>query len=83
VDRIPFSFSQPGTLSTVLCNSGFQNVDKSPKHALDLAGKAASRWELVWPVTTPSLPFLGRILAEKRSEIDAKVLAAIGKYVDS
>jgi hypothetical protein len=33
-------------------------------------------------VSTPFLPFLGRIPEDRRSQIDAEVLAAIGKYAD-
>lgn len=49
---------------------------------MDLAGKPEEVWELMQAVSTPFLPLLGRISEERRSEIDADVLAAIGRHAN-
>jgi SAM-dependent methyltransferase len=79
----PFKFGQPGGLSAVLRKAGFRNVEEEMKSLpWTWPGTAEEVWEQAQAVTTPFLPLLQRIPAEKRAEIDRDVITAIQQYAD-
>jgi ubiquinone/menaquinone biosynthesis C-methylase UbiE len=79
----PFRFAQPGSLASVLHQSGLQEVEEQSRTLpWTWPGKPEEVWELMQAVATPFLPLLGRIREENRSEIDAEVLSAMGRYAD-
>jgi len=79
----PFRFAQPGSLASVLHQSGLQEVEEQSRTLpWTWPGKPEEVWELMQAVATPFLPLLGRIREENRSEIDAEVLSAMSRYAD-
>lgn len=82
-EQDPFRFAQPGSLASVLHESGLQEVEEQSRTLpWTWPGKPEEVWELMQAVATPFLPLLGRIREENRSEIDAEVLSAMGRYAD-
>jgi ubiquinone/menaquinone biosynthesis C-methylase UbiE len=79
----PFKFSQPGSLSSVMQKAGFVEVEEKVK-ALPWTwpGTAEEVWEQAQAVSTPFLPLMQRVPAEKRDEVDREVIAAIQQYAD-
>jgi len=79
----PFKFARPGSLSSVLRKAGCNNVEEETKTLpWTWPGTADEVWQQMQAVTTPFLPLLQRVGAEKRDEIDHAVRAAIQPYVD-
>jgi len=78
----PFRFAEPGSLSRVLREAGFAEVDEETR-TLPWAwpGTPEEVWEQAQAVSTPFLPLLQRVPVEKWDEINRAVYAAIGKYV--
>ncbi len=78
----PFRFAEPGSLVKVLREAGFHDVGEDIRSVeWTWKGTPAEVWEQARAVATPFLPMLKRVPAEKWSEIDREVCAAIGKYV--
>lgn len=79
----PFKFAQPGSLSSVLRKAGFHRVEEETKSLpWTWPGAAEEVWEQVQAVSTPYLPLLQRIPAEKRDEVNRDVHQAIQRYVE-
>ncbi len=80
----PFRFAQPGSLSSVLQNAGFGNIQEETKSLpWTWPGTAEEVWEQMQAVATPFLPLLQRIPRSKRDEIDDEVIEAIQQYADA
>ncbi len=79
----PFRFSRPGSLSSVLRKAGFSDVAEETRTLpWTWPGAAEEVWEQAQAVTTPFLPLLQRVPAEKRDEINRDVIMAIQRYAD-
>ena len=78
----PFRFAEPGSLSRVLREAGFAEVEEETRTLpWSWPGTPEEVWEQAQAVSTPFLPLLQRVPVEKWDEINRAVYAAIGKYV--
>ncbi len=78
----PFRFAAPGSLSRVLRDAGFREVQEETKTvAWTWPGTAQEVWEQAQAVSVPFRPMLDRVPAEFWPEIHAEVHAAIEKFV--
>lgn len=78
-----FVFGQPGVLAQKLTNAGFKAVEeKFSTQPWIWPGTPAEVWEYFQDVAVPFAPLLKSIPPEKRNDIDAAVLQAIGRYYD-
>jgi len=79
----PFKFSRPGSLSSLLRQSGFNHVEEETKTLpWTWPGTAEEVWQQAQAVSTPFLPLLQRVPPEKRDEVDREVITAIQQYAD-
>jgi SAM-dependent methyltransferase len=79
----PFKFSQPGTLSSALRQAGFPEVDEQTKQvAWTWDGPAEEVWEYARSISTPFLPLLERVPADKWDEINREIYGAVNRYRD-
>jgi SAM-dependent methyltransferase len=80
----PFRYAEPGSLATVLRGAGFRDIEEETKTLpWTWPGTAEEVWEQAQAVTVPFRPLLERVPADKWPEINAEVMAAVGKYSDS
>jgi SAM-dependent methyltransferase len=78
----PFRFAQPGSLSAVLRNAGFREVEEETKTVpWTWPGTPDEVWEQARAVSVPFRPMLERVPADMWPQIHEEVRAAIGKYV--
>jgi SAM-dependent methyltransferase len=78
----PFRFAQPGSLSRILREAGFSEVEEETRTLpWTWPGTAQEVWEQAKAVSTPFLPMLERVPPEKWDEINRAVYVAIGDYV--
>lgn len=78
----PFRFAEPGSLSCILCEAGFTEVEEETRTLpWTWPGTPQEVWEQAQAVSTPFLPLMQRVPMEKWDEINRAVYAAIGKYV--
>lgn len=78
-----FRFSQPGSLTAVLRQAGFQRVEeRTVTVPWTWPGTPQEVWDYFRQVTAPFRSFLAGIPPEKAEQVDAEVLAAIGRYYD-
>jgi len=77
----PCRYAARGSLSNVLRQAGFHAVEEETKTLpWTWPGTAEEIWELTQSVSTPFLPMLKRIPAEKRAQVDQEVVRAVQKY---
>ena len=77
----PFRFADPGGLSQALRQSSFADVQEDTRTVpWTWPGTAEEVWEQLKAVTTPFLPLLKRVPAEKWPAINAEVHTAIRRY---
>jgi ubiquinone/menaquinone biosynthesis C-methylase UbiE len=77
----PFKFAKSGSLSAVLRQAGFRDVDEQTIEVpWTWPGTAEEVWEQARAVATPFLPLLGRVPADRWEEINRDVYAAINRY---
>jgi SAM-dependent methyltransferase len=77
----PFRFSQPGSLSAVLREAGFNQVDEDTRNLpWTWPGTAAEVWEQARAVSTPFLPALQRIPGDRWEEVNREIYRAIEPY---
>jgi len=77
----PFRFAQRGSLSSALRQAGFNDIDEQIKRvpwAWD--GSAEEVWEYARSISTPFLPLLERVPADKWDAINREVYAAVNHY---
>jgi SAM-dependent methyltransferase len=80
----PCKFARPGSLSAVLREAGFHQIEEETKTLpWTWPGTAEEIWEQTQAVSTPFLPMLKRIPAEKWDEVNRAVLQAVGQYQDA
>ena len=79
----PFRFAAPGSLSGVLGNSGFIDVEEEVKTLpWSWPGPVEEVWEQVQAVAVPFRPVLERVPAEKWPQIHAEVHESVRRYFD-
>jgi len=79
----PCKYSRPGSLAAILREAGFAKVEEETKTLpWTWQGTAEEIWEHSQAVSTPFLPMLQRVPAEKRDEMNRAVLQAVRQYED-
>ena len=77
----PFKFSRPGSLSTVLRDTGFSHVHEETRNVRwSWPGTAEEVWEQARAVSTPFLPLLERVPADDWDEVNQRVYRAVNVY---
>jgi len=77
----PFKFAQTGSLSRVLEDAGFSKIEEETITVpWTWPGTAEEVWEQARAVSTPFLPMLQRVPAEKWADVNRDVHAAINRY---
>jgi len=77
----PFKFAHSGSLSSVLRDAGFSEVDEQTQQVpWTWPGKAEEVWEQARAVSTPFLPLLERVPAGQWDEINREVHREINRY---
>jgi SAM-dependent methyltransferase len=80
----PCRFGQPGSLSGALREAGFQQIEESTKTVpWTWPGPAEEVWEQAQAMSTPFLPMLKRVPAEKWEQMNREVLESVGRYAKS
>lgn len=78
-----FAFGQPGVLAQKLTDAGFRTVEERfSTEPWIWPGTPAEVWEYFQDVAVPFAPLLKSMPPEKRGDVDAAVLQAIGRYYD-
>jgi ubiquinone/menaquinone biosynthesis C-methylase UbiE len=81
--QAPCRFGKPGSLSEELRMAGFQNIEEETKRLpWTWNGLAEEIWEQAQACSTPFLPMLKRVPAEKWDEMNREVIASVNKYAD-
>jgi SAM-dependent methyltransferase len=79
----PFCFAAPGSLSSVLTDAGFTNVEEKVRSLpWTWPGSVEEVWEQARAVAVPFRPMLDRVPEERWPEIHARVHSAVAKYFD-
>jgi ubiquinone/menaquinone biosynthesis C-methylase UbiE len=79
-----FKFGVPGALSAALREAGFERVSEAVREVpWNWPGTPEELWEWFREVTIPFKPLLKAIPAEQREEVNARVVAALGRHCDS
>jgi SAM-dependent methyltransferase len=79
----PFRFSESGSLSKVLRNAGFNDIQEETKTLpWTWPGTVEEVWEQAQAVAVPFKPMLERVPAERWPEIHAEVHQAVSRYSD-
>ena len=79
-----FRFGEAGVLSGLLREAGFGSVEeKTTKVAWNWPGAPEDLWEWFQEVTIPFKPLFAAIPAERRAEVDARVVAELTSRYDS
>jgi len=79
----PCRYAVPGSLSQVLRQAGFHEIEEETKTLpWTWPGTAEEIWELTQAVSTPFLPMLQRVPAERRIQVDQEIIRAVQQYAD-
>jgi len=79
----PCRYGQPGSLSAALREAGFQQIDEETKTVpWSWPGPAEEVWEQAQVMSTPFLPMIKRVPAEKWEQMNRDVVEAVGRYAD-
>jgi SAM-dependent methyltransferase len=79
----PFRFAQPGPLSAVLRDAGFNDVEETAQTVpWAWPGSVEEVWDYAQAVSVPFRPLLERVPADRWREIHAEVHRALRKYSD-
>jgi len=79
----PFRFAEPGSLSSILRNAGFRQVEEETRTVpWTWPGPAEEVWEQAQAVAVPFRPMLERVPQEQWPQIHAEVHAAVRQYSD-
>lgn len=78
-----FRFAQPGSLTAALQTAGFFDIDeRTVTVPWTWPGSPGEVWDYFREVTAPFRSLLARIPPERVPQVDADVIAAIGRYYD-
>jgi len=79
----PCRVGKPGSLSELLRQAGFHNIEEETKTLpWTWHGPAEEVWEQAQCCSTPFLPMIKRVPAEKWDDLNREVLASVNKYAD-
>jgi len=79
----PCRYGTPGSLSAALRDAGFEQVEEETTTLpWSWPGPAEEIWEQVQGCSTPFLPMLQRVPAEKKEQLDREVLQAVQKFAE-
>lgn len=79
----PFRFAEPGSLSAILRNAGFRQVEEETRTLpWTWPGPVEEVWEQAQAVAVPFRPMLERVPQERWPQIHAEVHAAVRRYSD-
>jgi ubiquinone/menaquinone biosynthesis C-methylase UbiE len=79
----PCRYGQTGSLSAALREAGFQQIEEVTKTVpWTWPGPAEEVWEQAQAMSTPFLPMIKRVPAEKWEQMNREVLEAVGRYAD-
>lgn len=79
----PFRYAEAGSLSAVLRNAGFNEVDEQTRTVPWIwPGTVEEVWEYAKSVTVPFHPMLERVPQDLWPQIDSQVHKAVGQYSD-
>lgn len=79
----PFRFGKAGSLSDELRRAGFSRIEERTQTLpWTWPGKAEEVWEQARSVSTPFLPLIERVPAEKWDEVNRDIIKAIEQFVD-
>lgn len=79
----PCRYGKPGSLSAALREAGFQPVEEETKTLpWTWPGPAEEVWEQAQAMSTPFLPMIKRVPAEKWEQMNREVLESVGRYKD-
>ena len=79
----PCRYGQPGSLSAALRAAGFQKVEESTKTLpWTWPGPAEEVWEQAQAMSTPFLPMIKRVPAEKWDQVNREVAEAVGRFTE-
>jgi SAM-dependent methyltransferase len=79
----PCRYGQPGSLSAAIREAGFQQIEEATKTVpWTWPGPAEEVWEQAQAMSTPFLPMIKRVPAEKWEELNREVLKSLGRYAD-
>jgi ubiquinone/menaquinone biosynthesis C-methylase UbiE len=80
----PFRFARAGSLSDVIRDSGFADVEEEIREFdWSWRGEAAELWDYAQAVSAPLRSLLERVSAEQWPAINAEVLQTLKKYSDN
>jgi ubiquinone/menaquinone biosynthesis C-methylase UbiE len=79
----PCRYGKPGSLSAVLREAGFQQIEEETTTLpWTWPGSAEEIWEQAQAMSTPFLPMIKRVPAEKWEEMNRVVLESLGRYTE-
>jgi SAM-dependent methyltransferase len=79
----PCRYGQPGSLSGALREAGFEQIEEDTKTLpWTWPGPAEEVWEQAQAMSTPFLPMIKRVPAEKWGQMNREVLESVGRYAD-
>jgi SAM-dependent methyltransferase len=80
----PCRYGRPGSLSAALREAGFEQIEEETKTLpWTWPGPAEEVWEQAQAMSTPFLPMIKRVPAEKWDQMNREVLESVGRYNDS
>jgi SAM-dependent methyltransferase len=77
----PCRYGRPGSLSAALREAGFEQIEEETKTLpWTWPGPAEEVWEQAQAMSTPFLPMIKRIPAEKWEQVNREVVESVGRY---
>jgi len=77
----PFKFAQPGSLTSMLREAGFSQLHEETRNVRwTWPGTAEEVWEQARAVSTPFLPLLERVPADRWDELNRRVYRAVNQH---
>jgi SAM-dependent methyltransferase len=79
----PFMFAEPGSLSGVLTNAGFHEVEEEhARVSTYFNGTVRQYWDWFWELVPPMQPLLDALPPEQLDRVIAETMAALRPYDD-
>jgi SAM-dependent methyltransferase len=79
----PSRYGKPGSLSAAMREAGFKQIEEETKTLpWTWPGPAEEVWEQAQAMSTPFLPMIKRVPAEKWEQMNREVLESVGRYAE-
>jgi len=79
----PSRYGKPGSLSAAMREAGFQQIEEETKTLpWTWPGPAEEVWEQAQAMSTPFLPMIKRVPAEKWEQMNREVLESVGRHAE-